>query len=210
MSSSNNSNTSSNSRPGRPRLLDEIKQHEVCALVTMGCSLNHAARYVGCVPSTIRREARRNPKFNEQLRRASFSAAVTPLQAVREASKKYWRAAAWLLERIDPERFGKPSPLHIRPNQLEAYHRMLADLFRSEIRDPEDYQRVVAKLGELSRVAEREAWANRNTIPEPSRQKKNRARFEYLPDDPRAIERRQNAANQAASTRKQNPTKPQP
>lgn len=45
-----------------------MKRAEVCVLVSAGCGIERAARYVGCNPSTIRREAIRNRDFHEQLR----------------------------------------------------------------------------------------------------------------------------------------------
>jgi hypothetical protein len=59
MSSPNNSNNNSKSRRGRPRALDHVKQREVIASVNAAFSIDRAARYVGCAPSTIRRECRR-------------------------------------------------------------------------------------------------------------------------------------------------------
>jgi hypothetical protein len=72
-------------------------------------------------------------------------------------------------------------------------------MLRDEIRDPEDYERVVAKLVELARETRREVWANRHAPPKPPRRKKKRTRFEFQPDDPRAIEQREYAEKQAAA-----------
>ena len=33
---------------GRPRALDEVKRREVCALISAGCGVEGAARFVGC------------------------------------------------------------------------------------------------------------------------------------------------------------------
>ena len=49
---------------GRPRKLDDLKRHEICALVAGGCSLREAAKYVGCGINTVRRELERNTEFN--------------------------------------------------------------------------------------------------------------------------------------------------
>ena len=35
-------------KTGRPRVLDEVKQREVCALVSAGASVTQAAKYVSC------------------------------------------------------------------------------------------------------------------------------------------------------------------
>ncbi|TWT75451.1 hypothetical protein Pla123a_29600 [Posidoniimonas polymericola] len=86
---------------GRPRVLDEGKQREVCALLTAGMTVGEAAAYVGCCEKTIRREQRRDEDFDERVRRARVAARLGPLQAVRNAAATHWRAAAWLVDRQD-------------------------------------------------------------------------------------------------------------
>ncbi len=55
---------------GRPPVLDEMKQREIVAILSMGCSRRTAAHYVGCAHSTIQYTAERNDKFAEKLDRA--------------------------------------------------------------------------------------------------------------------------------------------
>ena len=95
------------SKTGRKRALDATKCREVCAMIAAGAGRKSAAHYVGCSVSTIRREAQRNDKFDEQLRRAEAHAEMRPLETMRDAAARDWRAAAWLLERCDPQRFGR-------------------------------------------------------------------------------------------------------
>ncbi|TWT30973.1 hypothetical protein KOR34_43460 [Posidoniimonas corsicana] len=83
----------------RPRVLDETKRREVCALLTAGMTLGSAAEYVGCSVKTIRRERDRDDDFDLKVRRAKMAARLGPLQAVRRAAETHWRAAAWLVER---------------------------------------------------------------------------------------------------------------
>ncbi|TWT75808.1 hypothetical protein Pla123a_25900 [Posidoniimonas polymericola] len=85
----------------RPRVLDEGKQREVCALLTAGMTVREAADYLGCCEKTIRREQRRDEGFDERVRRARMHARLGPLQAVRQAAATHWRAAAWLVDRQD-------------------------------------------------------------------------------------------------------------
>ncbi|NUQ63312.1 MAG: hypothetical protein HUU20_12605 [Pirellulales bacterium] len=84
--------------------LDAAARRLVIALVTNGSSRRTAARYVGCAPSTITRAAQRDPEFAAELVRAETTVEIQSLQAIRNAAKsdRYWRAAAWLLERKNP------------------------------------------------------------------------------------------------------------
>jgi hypothetical protein len=167
LNNSNNSNTNSKSRPGRPRTLDHVKQREIIAVVTAGFSIERAARYVDCAPSTIRRESMRNPQFCSELRRASLAAELDPMQAIREAARKYWRAGAWLLERLDPDRFGKRNPRHVTPAQMEAYISVLMDIVKEVVTSPDERQRVYEKCEALQKAIDRLAWMYKDTPPRP-------------------------------------------
>jgi hypothetical protein len=181
--SSNGSNNFSKSRPGRPRALDEYKRREICAVIHMGCSLEAAARYVGCSASTVRREANRNPEFNDALRRSGCSAQLMPLQAMREFAKKYWRAAAWLLERMDPQRFGKLNIRYVDVEQFQAILETTGNVLRDEIHDPADLQRVLEKLHEICKLADQEALANlQGPFAKPPKRSRQSSHFQYPPE----------------------------
>jgi hypothetical protein len=137
----------------------------VIALITAGFSIERAARYVDCAASTIRRECRRNPEFDRDLRRACFSAELSPLQAVREAARKYWRAGAWLLERLDPQRFGKQNPRHVTPEQLQAFSSIITEIVSREVANPQERQRIYDKICELQKSTERLMLTVRDTPP---------------------------------------------
>jgi hypothetical protein len=149
------------SRPGRPRALDDVKLREVSALVSAGCGLEGAARYVGCAASTIRREARRNPDFNEQLRRAHLASELAPLNALRNAAAKHWRAAAWFLERTNAQRFGKQSVRHLTPDQLRAFTDFMGNLLVKEIPDRNTRRRILSRLNKFIKQNEAEIDAAR-------------------------------------------------
>jgi hypothetical protein len=184
------------SRPGRPRALDEVKLREIIALITAGFSVERAARYVGCAPSTIRRESVRNKQFNSDLRRASLTAELSPLQAIREAGRKYWRAAAWLLERVDPQRFGKQDVRYVKPEQFEAFTEIIGGVIKEQISSPEERERILDKLEAIGRAAERIALINRDTPP--SRRPRNRRRPGELSPDARNLLAEVNRATEEA------------
>jgi hypothetical protein len=117
--------------PGRPRALDEIKRREVCALVSTGCSLRSAARYVGCAHSTIAREAQQNAEFRDRLREAEVQAQLHPLRALRKAAFTHWRAAAWWLERTQSD-FARRAPDSISIKHVRAMFQNLLDVVSRE------------------------------------------------------------------------------
>lgn len=154
---------------GRPRALDEFKRREVCALVAVGCGIQTAARYVGCNPVTIRREALRNPDFHEQLRRAELAAELEPLQAMKRAAATHWRAAAWLLERTHPNRFGRRNPESLRPEQIESLMVQLGEAIAEEMPDGASAERIVRRITAMMHNTLRQSWAANHTRPDRAR-----------------------------------------
>jgi len=105
---------------GRPPVLDETKRRTIIALLANGSSRRMAAGYVGCAPSTLTRTAARDPEFAAQLARAEGNAETEALSFLRQAARKerYWRAAAWLLERKNPDDFAPRKPDVLTEEQL--------------------------------------------------------------------------------------------
>ena len=47
---------------------------------------------------------KRNAEFAERIRKATMMAEVDPLNSIRQMARSNWRAAAWYLERVHPQR----------------------------------------------------------------------------------------------------------
>jgi len=135
---------------GRPRVLCEAKLGEICALVSAGSSIEAAARYVSCSVLTIRREARRNRQFHESLRRSRISAELNPIQMMRSAATSEWRAAAWLLERTQPQRFAKRPPNSFSQEEVVELLGRVCDVIRQETRDAEKFARIKRRVVALA------------------------------------------------------------
>jgi IS30 family transposase len=149
----------------RPRALDDAKRREVCALVSAGCGIAHAARYVGTSAITVRREAMRNSDFYKQLRDAELSAQIVPLQALKKAAQTHWRAAAWYLERTHPDEFGRRNVERFTVQQVET---ILSDFYETifaGIDDKEIVDRVNDKVGEF--LAHHKMEARAVLVPRP-------------------------------------------
>lgn len=143
---------------GRPRVSDEAKQREVCALVSAGAGVATAAKYVGCSRSTVYREAKDNEEFRVRLDRAKATACLSPLQAIRQACQHDWRAAAWMLERTNPERFGRRTRNTFGRRELNALTRDLLAIVRDEVDHPGQRDGVIERMRATLNYAMRHAW----------------------------------------------------
>jgi hypothetical protein len=101
-------------KQGRTPKLDEVKRGQIIDVVRLGGSTATAAAAVGCSARTVYNTAERDRKFAERLREARAMHEMTLIKRIGDAAcdAKYWRAAAWMLERLDPDRFAR---FHPRP-----------------------------------------------------------------------------------------------
>jgi IS30 family transposase len=158
-----------NPGPGRPRVLNESKVRHILSVVARGCSLEQAARYVGCAASTIRREARRNPKFGDELRRVLVDSELFALATIREAAGRHWRAGRFLLEHSAAQRVREQNRRPLTRKQLRSFAAAIADVVNSEVKDLETRQRLAERFEQVVRDI------NRNQPVAPPRSK-SRAR----------------------------------
>jgi hypothetical protein len=107
-----------NNTGGRPRALTDQKQDELIHHIGLGASVAEAAQIVGVSLRTVQREAKEDEEFAQDLELARRVAPTDPYQLMLQAARTHWRAAAWLLERSDPDRFGKRPPNSCRPEQV--------------------------------------------------------------------------------------------
>ena len=138
------------STPGRPPALDPDKRQRVIALLTIGCSRRVAARHIGCAPSTITRTAARDPDFADQVARAETNLEVELLDSIRQAAKtdRYWRAAAWLLERKNQQDYTRRSIRVYTHEQVIQFLAAALDTLRKELPQPQRDQ-AIQKLDTL-------------------------------------------------------------
>jgi hypothetical protein len=137
---------------GRRRMLDEGKQREICAILAVGCNRQTAARYVGCHPSTIRRTALSDKKFRRAIRHAESKHEILHLTHINTAAKegRYWRAAAWALERKYPARYGHREPHMFTIEQVSQVLAQFADVMLEEVPKAAHRKRILARLTDLT------------------------------------------------------------
>ena len=99
---------------------------EVLAILTAGCSRATAARCIRRSSNTIRREMTEHPQFAAQVTKAEEGTELFYLSRIRSAAQKdqYWRAAAWILERRLPNRYGAQKPESLTVEQVQKFKTM--------------------------------------------------------------------------------------
>ncbi len=109
-------------------MLDERRRANVLYFIGLGLSRRMAARQVRCAHTTIARTAARDPLFALDLANAENEVDVESMRQIREAAKeqKNWRAAAWLLERRNPDEFGRRTAHSMSGDHVME---LLADVF---------------------------------------------------------------------------------
>ncbi len=134
----------------RPPALDPDKRQRIIALLTVGCSRRVAARHVGCAPSTITRTAARDPAFANQVAHAETNLEVELLDSIRQAAKtdRYWRAAAWILERKNQEDYTRRATRVYTHEQVLQFLAAALDTIRDEIPQSQRTQ-AIEKLDTL-------------------------------------------------------------
>jgi len=188
-------------RPHGPPVLDEKKRNQIIALLTHGCSRRVAARYVGCAPSTITRTAMRDPEFNQQVAQAEGNCQMRALRTIWAAAKtgRYWRAAAWLLERVNSEDFADPTPRFVTEKNVKQAMNYLIEMVLKD-QSKETYLKVVRQMDALLGIApvaspysQFEPLTHEAPIVNPDPESQN-AKLDFSPDNspqrPRDTEKR--------------------
>lgn len=141
-------------RIGRPPVLDEVKRGEIAAIVSMGCSRRTAARSVGCSLQTIYNTAERDAKFAAKMSRAKSNAVVMHVKNINSAAKKaqYWRAAAWALERLNPEEYAARRPETVAPEQLSRLLICFSQIIVEEVPVSKYRKRIIKRMEDLVKM----------------------------------------------------------
>jgi len=130
----------------------ETQKKEVCAILSVGCDRQAAAKYVGCSWREIRAAMLADRRFASDVHRAEAGAELTHMQNVRNAARddKHWRASVWWLERRAPERYGRREAGAVTPRQLERLVELLAEVVSEEVHELQDRRRLLERLKQIT------------------------------------------------------------
>jgi len=139
MAEQNQDQLENETKLGRPAILDERKRRQVVAILANGSSRRVAAHVVGCSHSTIVRTAQRDPQFAADIEAAEYGVEVRALRQINAAADKdrYWRAAAWLLERRNPRDFAPKTPDTITPEAVSTIFLQVTRSLMGKLSDEE-------------------------------------------------------------------------
>jgi hypothetical protein len=93
------------------------------------------------------------------MKRYRVAAAARPLNAMRNAANKHWRAAAWLLERTNAQRFAKQNVRNVKPEHLQQFTEMIGNILQHEVPDRNARRRIRRRLAKLTKQSEAEFLA---------------------------------------------------
>lgn len=122
---------------GRPTLWREEFLDEIKEIVGVGSSIKDIAAYLGVNDETLRLWRRDRPEINEAIAKAKAELKIRCQRKILKATedvwedriqngivvgkilikKGEWTAAAWMLERLDPEQWGRKSNLQVEVKQ---------------------------------------------------------------------------------------------
>jgi hypothetical protein len=143
------------SRKPQPPLTD-AQRHDICEMLSSGASRASAAQFAGCHVAALRAEMRRNPDFAARVLQAELNLESTMLRAIRTAAaedQKQWRAAAWALERIYPNRYAKRRSNTLTVNQVHEFISEVSEIIASELPVPRFRERIFHRLAVLFATA---------------------------------------------------------
>src|SRR5690349_4649312 len=130
---------------------NDTKRRDVCKILKLGGTRLLAANYVGITVETIQETALADPEFAEQLRKAELETELMLLRGIQAAAGdvKQWRASAWALERMYPERYARRQPDTITREQMTAVVQALGAVVAGEIPVEKLRGRVLTRLTQL-------------------------------------------------------------
>ncbi len=130
--------------------ITEEQRTQICAMIGVGCSLRSAARLAGCCESSVRSLLFRDKAFSERFRKSEQTLEVIALRNVQTAAQKNWRAAAWLLEHVQPNEYLPIKRDVVTPEQVKLVVELYSETICREVRNHDDRRRVGKALADLT------------------------------------------------------------
>ena len=130
--------------------LSPQERNEILAMLSAGYSRTTAAKYIRRGFRTLRDEILGDSEFAQQVAKAEEGSEVFYFSCIRRAALKeqYWRAAAWVLERRVPERFGAKKPETLTAEHVQKFMETCMRIIAEEVPDEEQRAKIIHRLAE--------------------------------------------------------------
>jgi len=138
MSHNNNTNKTPSSRVReiQPYKYSEDVAMIICTYLRKGCTIEASCQAANIGRATYYRWMDEIPEFKEFVNATESDVEATLLDTIREFGD--WRAAAWILERRYPQRWGVKRELEVNVTKqtgTDVVHGMLANILKQESTD---------------------------------------------------------------------------
>lgn len=100
----------------------------ILTAIEIGASRADAAAAVGVGWSTMASWTRRNATFRAAVEKAEAAARIRMVGIVAQAATRTWTAAAWYLERSDPQHWGRRDRVDVAFDARREAERLASDL----------------------------------------------------------------------------------
>ena len=91
---------------GSSRIMTPARRTKLCELIAESHTIEEASEAIGVSIRTVQRERKRDEDFDHEVLLA-LQKTPDPLKLMEQAARTHWRAAAWLLERQNPEEYAR-------------------------------------------------------------------------------------------------------
>jgi L-fucose isomerase-like protein len=126
------------------------------ALLAVGISRESASLSIGKPSQAIAELFQSDPAFAKEVLKAEMEAEQYYISRLREASQdpRGWRAAAWMLERRQPERYGVCKPETLTKELLEKFINYFFTVLVEEVPDAEIRKRIQERMKQYVQIEE--------------------------------------------------------
>lgn len=111
---------------GSSRIMTPARREKFCELLAESHTLEEASEAVGVSIRTVQRERKRDEDFDHEVLLA-LQKTPDPLKLMEQAARTHWRAAAWLLERQNPEEYARKPVNTTSPKKVAAALRFVQE-----------------------------------------------------------------------------------
>ena len=111
---------------GSSRIMTPARREKFCELLAESHTLEEASEAIGVSIRTVQRERKRDEDFDHEVLLA-LQKTPDPLKLMEQAARTHWRAAAWLLERQNPEEYARKPVNTTSPKKVVAALRFVQE-----------------------------------------------------------------------------------